>query len=175
MERVPRGRPLQIELQGNLMGQLFGSLAVSEYLERGNAPPPTDGTCLVTLHQEKAGTSAWLGACAQSSVYEVDYDALSLGYFKGCPGDIKLTAQPGGGGSSPTPTPSSALPPGSHLPARDSVDGSCHRVPLGLSNNALRFLVTALIVVIVGGVFAGGMMVLYRHNDSTNTPIFAQS
>jgi len=166
------------------MGQLFGSLAVSQYLERGDAPPPTDGTCLVTLHQKKAGTSAWLGACSQGSVYEVDYDAVGLGYFKGCPGDIKLTAQPGGGGSSPTlppsgssptATPSSALPPGRHPPARDSVDGSCHRVPLGLSNNALRLLVTVLIVVIVGGVFAGGMMVLYRHNDSTNTPIFAQS
>ena len=158
------------------MGQLFGSLTVAEYLERGDAPPPTNGTCLVTLHQKKAGTAAWLSACSPNSVYEVDYGALGLGYFKGCPGDIKLAAQPGGGGPPPsTATPSSGLSPGRRPPARDSVDGSCHRVPLALSNNALRLLVTVLIVVIVGGVFAGGMMALYRHKDSTNTPIFTQS
>ena len=111
----------------------------------------------------------WLGACGPDRVTKVtsgNGGGDAIGYFSGCPDVIVLSAVPPtgaeeGGGDAPS-APS----------APSQFEGSCRVIPLNLATKTLRLIVGVVVVLVAGSIFIAGILMFYRHRDSTNTDIY---
>lgn len=138
------------------MGNLYGSLKVSLLTDRGQKPVQATHLCYTHL-EFLNDSSVYLGECSPLGKYSVDTAGTQLGMFKGCPPVIVLDT------------------PKDFMKTKDrdapKIVGSCHDIPIELSNQTLRSLCLGLLVLVFGGLFVFGILLLYSHKDSTNEAI----
>ena len=129
-------------------------LDVSLQTDRGRKP--VQGTHLCFTHLVFLdNTSVYLGECAPAGMYSVETGGIQVGVFKGCPSSIVFEA------------------PAVKDKDKDGrkVVGSCHDIPIELSNKALRILFIGLCVVVFGGLFIFGVLKIFNQTDSSNEAI----
>ena len=132
-------------------------MKISLLTEPAKKPIRSTHVCFTHLEFLK-NSCAYLGECAPAGKYGIELAGRQVAEFKGCQSQFVLSV------------------PKDFWEDKDSIPpkilGSCHAVPIRISNATLRILFTGLFILVFGGIFIFGVLLFYSHRDSSEESIY---